>query len=111
MAVHPNPIEIRGPATNDRIVELKRIVAAGVQSDRSLYRADGLKRAGGRKAHGRSCTAVHAQKGVAHRISVGVPDRHDLSARCVSSNMIELEGTRVVAHVTYLLSTRACRGA
>ena len=37
MAVHPNPIEIRGPATNDWIVELKRVVAAGVQNDRSLY--------------------------------------------------------------------------
>src|SRR5438132_324213 len=35
-AVELNPIEIRGPVTNDRIVELKR-VAAGVQSDRYLF--------------------------------------------------------------------------
>jgi hypothetical protein len=35
-AVELNPIEIRGPATNDRIVELKR-VATGVQSDGRLY--------------------------------------------------------------------------
>src|SRR4029077_1831900 len=35
-AVELNPIKIRGPATNDRIVELKR-VAAGVQSDCYLY--------------------------------------------------------------------------
>src|SRR5438552_4572158 len=34
-AVHPKLIEIRGPATNDRIVELKRVVAS-VQSDRYL---------------------------------------------------------------------------
>src|SRR5437762_509535 len=35
-AVELNPIEIRSPATNDRIVELKR-VAAGVQNDGRLY--------------------------------------------------------------------------
>ncbi|PYK09211.1 MAG: hypothetical protein DME65_12510 [Verrucomicrobia bacterium] len=35
-AVEFNPVKIGGPATNDRIVELKR-VTAGVQSDGRLY--------------------------------------------------------------------------
>src|SRR5215471_820396 len=35
-AIELNAIEIRGPVTNDRIIELER-VAADVQSDRYLY--------------------------------------------------------------------------
>src|SRR5204862_2477458 len=69
------------------------------------------KRASGREAYGRSLSAVHAQKGAALRISVGVVDRHGVTVRCVSSNTIELEGTRVVAHVAYLKSTGARRAA
>src|SRR5207247_4317499 len=110
-AVYPNLVEIRSPVTNDRIVEQQRVVAAGVQSDCSLYCADGLKRASGREAYGRCWTAVHAQKGVAHRISVGVPDRHDVTVRCVNMNTIELESTRVVAHVHYLRPAGARRAA
>ena len=63
------------------------------------------------KAHRHSLTAVHAQKGVAHRVSVGVADRQGVPARCDSTNTIELERTRVVAYVAYLLSTGARRAA
>jgi hypothetical protein len=54
-------------------------------------------------------TAVHAQKGVAHRVSVEVADRHGVKARCDNTNIIELESARVAAHVAYLKSTGARR--
>jgi hypothetical protein len=47
-------------------------------------------------------TAVHAQKGVAYRVSVEVADRHGVIARYGNTNPIELESARVVAHVAYL---------
>ena len=68
-----------------------------------------MKRASGRKTHGRSWTAVHAQKGVAHRVAIEVADRHRVIARRDGTNIIELESTIVAAHVAYLFSVRARR--
>ena len=56
-------------------------------------------------------TAVHAQKGVAHRVSVEVADRHGVIARCHNTDSIELESTIVAAHVTYLQPIGAGRAA
>src|SRR5262249_15361054 len=63
------------------------------------------------EAQRRSLMAVHAQKGVAHCVSVGVPNRDVQTTRCVSRNTIERESTRVVTHIAYVQSTGARRAA
>ena len=70
-----------------------------------------MKRASGRKTHGRPWTAVHAQISVAHRVSVEIADRHRVIARRDGTNIIELESTIVAPYVAYLKSTGACRAA
>jgi hypothetical protein len=70
-----------------------------------------VKRASGRKTHGRPWATVHAQIGVAHRVAIEVADRHRVIARRDGTHIIELESTIVAPYVAYLKSTGACRAA
>ena len=70
-----------------------------------------MKRASGRKTHGRPWTAVHAKISVAHCVAIEVADRHRVIARRDGAHIIELESTIVASYVAYPESTGACRAA
>ena len=69
-----------------------------------------MKRASRRKRQRHSLITVHAQKGVAHRVSVEVADPQGVRARYDITNK-ERQSTRIVAHVPHLESTGARRAA